>query len=180
MTVVLAALLALRAGTQPTDRVATGVALLFAATLVLGSHLARAVELRTLLIHPAFAQLPELARQRRRLTRTRTRHALAVLSRGPAKQSATNATERTRVPQINGQNAFKRTDCRDRHEHVNDDPQRRRVDLDQLDAGPGNVSDAEPAGCRRRGLHRRSFLLSALIVIGCAGAARASAATAVV
>jgi hypothetical protein len=102
---------------------------------------------------------------------------LQTTANGPAKQSATNATERTRVPQINRQNAFKRTDCRDRHEHVNDDPQRRLVDLDQLDAGPGNVSDAEPAGCRRRGLRRRSFLLSALIVIGCAGAARASAAT---
>jgi hypothetical protein len=76
--VATAGLLPFAIAWQDSDAVAIAAAIIIAAILVLGIHVARRRRLATIALSPELAGLAELAAERRRLQSARTRHALAA------------------------------------------------------------------------------------------------------
>jgi hypothetical protein len=111
-TVATAVALPLLLSTHTAYRVGTICALIIGALLTLLAQLARECRLRALVIHPEFAQLPSVARKRRRLVSPRSRAALARWLRETA--ATTRPPTRFDIsPVLHDRLAHVRTDLRE-------------------------------------------------------------------
>lgn len=97
-TAVTAALLPLSIAFHMRYPLAIAAALLTAAFLALGAHIAREMRLTTLLIYPEFANLPALTGKRRRLIRPSSRRTLARELRQAACPQAPRWLDHRKIP----------------------------------------------------------------------------------